>query len=91
MNYWPNIDLWHLPQMKGDFDELCDILACTQVATVVAVISYSNGGASIRKYCSTHEYKGFETLKRNYPRVLPVDHRPLDKRLPSSIRSFKPR
>jgi hypothetical protein len=75
MNHWPKIDLWHLAPMKGGFDELCDLLSCTQVATVVAVISDSNGGSSIRRYCATHEHKGFEKLKRNHPRAEPIDHR----------------
>jgi hypothetical protein len=75
MNYLPKIDLWTLAKMKGDFDELCEVLACSQVARVVAVISYSNGRVSIRRYCPGHEAQAFAKLKRNHPRVEPIDHR----------------
>ena len=75
MNQWPRIDLWNLTKMRGDFDEPCEVLSCSQVARVVAVISYSNGRASIRRYCSAHESKAFAKLKRSHPRVEPIDHR----------------
>jgi hypothetical protein len=75
MNHWPKIYLWHLAQMKGDLQELCDVLSCSQVARVVAVISYSDGRSSIRKYCSANEPKALAKLKRNHPGVEPIDHR----------------
>jgi len=77
MNHWPKIDLWRLATMKGDFGEPCDILVCSQVARAVAVISYSDGRVSIRRYCSDHEGAGVEKLKRNHPRVETIDHRGL--------------
>ena len=75
MNHWPKIDLWHLTKMEGGIEELCDIFSCTQVARVIVVISYLNGCAFIRKYCSGHESNGIKKLKRNHPRVQPNDHR----------------
>jgi hypothetical protein len=75
MNHWPKIDLWHPARMRGDFDEPCQILSCNKVARSVAVISYSNGSASIRRYCSEHQNKGLAKLKRNHPGVEPIDHR----------------
>lgn len=77
MNHWPKIDLWTLSRLRGDFDEPCEVLSCSQVARAVAVISYSNGSASIRRYCSRHEGKAFAKLKRNHPGVEPIDHRGL--------------
>jgi hypothetical protein len=61
--------------MKGDFDEACEILSCSQVARAVAVISYSDGRASIRNYCPKHEDKGVAKLKRAMAGVELVDHR----------------
>jgi hypothetical protein len=75
MNHWPKIDLWHLAQMKVDLGGLCDILSCSQVARVLAVISHSDGHASLRKYCSEHERKGLAKLQRDHPGVEPIDHR----------------
>jgi len=75
MNLWPKIDLWQLEKKKKGFDEPCDIFSCIQGARVILVISYLNGYASIRKYCSAHERNGVEKLKRNHPRVEPTDHR----------------
>ena len=77
MNHWPKIEIWNLAKMRGDFDEPCEVLSCSQVARVVAVISYSNGRASIRRYCSAHEGMAFAKLKRNYPGIEPIDHRGL--------------
>jgi hypothetical protein len=69
------IDLWALARMKGDSDETCEILSCDQVARAVVVISYANGRASIRNYCSDHEGKSVDKLKRNNVGVELVDHR----------------
>ncbi len=68
------IDLWKLARMKGDFDETCEIRSCDQVARAVVVISYSDGRASIRNYCSVHEGKSVAKLKRNNIGVKLVDH-----------------
>ena len=86
MDHWPKIDLWHLSKMRGDFNEPCEVLSCSQVARAVVVISYSNGRASIKRYCSAHETTAFAKLKRNHPGVEPIDHRDL-----SSISSAKAR
>ncbi len=75
MNRWPKIELWNLAKMRGDFDEPCEVLPCSQVARAVAVISYPNGRVSIRRYCAAHEYKAFAKLKRNHPGAEPIDHR----------------
>jgi len=77
MNRWPKIELWNLAKMRGDFDELCEVLSCSQVARAVAVISYPNGRVSIRRYCSGHEAQAFAKLKRNHPAAEPIDHRSL--------------
>ena len=75
MNHWPKIDLWSLSRMRGDFDEPCEVLSCSKVASAVAVISYSNGRASIRRYCSGHEAQAFAKLRRNHAGIEPIDHR----------------
>jgi hypothetical protein len=77
MNQWPKIDLWNLAKTRGDLDEPCEVLLCSRVARAIAVISYSNGRVSIRRYCSVHESKAFAKLKRNHPGVEPIDHRGL--------------
>ena len=77
MNHWPKIDLWNLSRMRGDFDEPCEVLSCSKVARVVAVISYSNGRASIKRYCSAHEAQAFAKLRRNHDGVEAIDHRGL--------------
>jgi len=69
-----SIDLWVLGRRAGDFKEPCEIISCNQVARTVAVISYSDGSASIRSYCPEHEGRGAARLKRNF-QVEPVDHR----------------
>ena len=46
------IDVWKLARMEGDYDEPCQILSCDQAARAVIVISYSDGCASVRNYCS---------------------------------------
>ena len=69
------INLWKLARMKADYDESCGILSCDQVATAIVVISYSDGSASIRTYCSEHEGKSVAKLKRNNVGVELVDHR----------------
>ena len=69
------INLWKLARMKGDYDEPCGILSCDRAATAVVVISYSDGCASIRTYCSEHEGKSVAKLKRNNVGVELVDHR----------------
>jgi hypothetical protein len=69
------IDLWNLARVKGDSDETCEILSCDQVARAVVVISYADGRASIRNYCSDHESKSVDKLKRNNVGVELVDHR----------------
>lgn len=61
--------------MKGDFDETCELLSCDQVARAVAVISYSNGSASIRTYCSEHEGESVARLRRSNVGVKLADHR----------------
>ena len=61
--------------MKGDFDETCENVSCDRVATVVVVISHSDGSASIKNYCSEHEGEGLATLKRNNVGIKLVDHR----------------
>ena len=71
------INLWKLLRMKGDYDEPCGILSCDQVASAVVVISYSDGCASIRTYCSEHEGKSVAKLKRNKVGAELVDHRRL--------------
>jgi hypothetical protein len=76
------IDLWNLARMKGDSDETCEILSCDQVARAVVVISYADGRASIRNYCSDHEGKSVDKLKRNNVGVELIDHRrPVSDRL----------
>jgi hypothetical protein len=77
VNHWPKIEIWNLAKMKGDFDEPCEVLSCSQVARAVAVISYSNGRVSIRRYCSGHDAQAFAKLKRNHAGVEPIDHRGL--------------
>jgi hypothetical protein len=62
------IDLWKLARRKGDFDETCEVISCDQIAGAVVVISYSDGSASIKKYCSEHEGKGVAKLKRKQGR-----------------------
>ena len=71
------INLWKLARMKGDYDEPCGILSCDQVARAVVVISYSDGCASSRTYCSEHEDKSVAKLKRNNVGVELLDHRGL--------------
>lgn len=75
VDHLPKIDLWKLARKKGDSDETCEIVSCDQVARAVVVISYSDGSASIRNYCSEHEGEGVAKLKRNNVRVKLVDHR----------------
>jgi hypothetical protein len=69
------IDLWKLARMKGDYDEPCQILSCDQAARAVVVISYPDGCASVRNYCSAHEGKNVAKLKRNNIGTELVDHR----------------
>lgn len=71
------INLWKLARMKGDCDETCEIRSCDQVARAVVVISYSDGRASIRNYCSEHEGNSVAKLKQKNLGVELVDHRRL--------------
>src|ERR1700687_3021179 len=77
MDNLAKINLWKRARMKGDYDEPCGILSCDQVARAVVVISYSDGCASVRNYCSEHEGKSVAKLKQNHIGVELVDHRGL--------------
>ena len=68
-------DLWKIAGRRSNFGELCEIIECSEIASVMVVISYSDGRASIRYYCTKHEGKGVAKLRRNLVGVELVDHR----------------